>query len=384
LALLILLLSLAGCAPAPSTTADPVSPEQLKVGIRLNEQARMKVVDIRAGDESVKSLFQDMEYTELAGLKYFYAKHEIPLSLRSPESLKVLLKTLNEQDTDRLAVFLRDDQDGHWRRKPGLGSEDRYTKTVYIPVLMSTCDEVTRLIYKELNLIIQRQSESQGTTEKRISLDEVFDLLMRERIEPYIKGLDQTKKSDPCFETFELYKWLKREKAAGFESGEYSINEGLQGLLGEIADALLDQRRGKERFDLRVEILGRTDGVPVAGIALQADKTGIKEWDALGASLEQIHYGGCSGDYLSGTRPVYVDFASGAGIKVWPRVNNNCELGAVRAYVAAVYLMKRLGHDHVSYSYATGGVYPDKSESDDKRKRMVEIDLTVRAVNAGE
>jgi hypothetical protein len=207
-------------------------------------------------------------------------------------------------------------------------------------------------------------------------------LLMSGRIEPYIKGLDQTRQADPCFETFELYKLLKREKATGFESGEYKINEGLQGLLEEIADTLLSQRRGKERFNLRVEIIGRTDADPVGGIAMQADQTGIEDWDELGASLEQVHYGGCRDDSLSGAQPIYVDFASGRGTKVWPRVDNNCELGAVRAYVAAVYLMKRLRGDGVSYGYATGGV-SDKDE-DDKMKRMVEIDLTIRAVDAGE
>jgi hypothetical protein len=344
----------------------------------------MKVVDIRAGQESVMSHFQDIEFTNPTGLKYFYAKHEIALSLKSPEYLPELLKTLNKQDTDQLTVSLKDAQDGHWRRRPGLGSEERYSKTVYIPIRRSTCDEVTRLIYRELNLIIQKQAESQGTTEKRISLDEAFDLLMHDRIEPYIKELDQTKKADPCFETFELYKWLKREKAAGFERGEYKVNEGLQGLLAEVAKALLDLRRGKKRFDLRVEVLGRTDDYKVKGITLRADQTGIGDWDALGSSLEQVRYGGCYDDRLSGTQPVYLDFASREGeTRVWPRIEDNCELGAVRAYVAVVYLTKHLGRDHVSYSYATGGVYSGKNESDDKMKRMVEIDLTIKAVVAG-
>jgi hypothetical protein len=374
------MITLTGCAPASSTTTDLISPQQLKDGLRLNEQARMKVVDILAGDESVKSLFQDIEYTDPTGLKYFYAKHEITLSLKRPEYVAVLLKTLNTQNTDRLIVLLRDDQDGHWRRRPGLGTENRYSKTVYIPIRMSTCDEVTRLIYKELNLIIQQQAESQGVTEKRISLDEAFDLLMRDKIEPYIKSLDDTKKADPCFETFELYKVLKREKAAGFERGEYRVNEGLQGLLEKVADALLELRLGKRRFDLRMEVLGRTDDDRVKGIALRADQTGIEDWDALGASLEHIHYGSCRGDSVSGIHPLYLDFGSSQGTKVWPRVDDNCELGAVRAYVAVVYFMKRLGREHVSYRYATGGV--EKNESDYKRKRMVEINLTIRAISA--
>jgi hypothetical protein len=344
----------------------------------------MKVVDIRAGDESVKSLFQDIEFTDPVGLKYFYGRQEIDLSLKTPEDFTVLLKTLNKHDADGLTVFLSDAQDGHWRRRPGLGSEDRYSKTVYIPFRMSTCDKVTRLVYKELNLIIQKEAESEGTTEKRISLDEAFDLLMHDRIEPYIKQLDQTKKPDPCFETFELYKWLKREKAAGFERGEYRVNEGLQGLLGEVANALLNLRQGQKRFDLRVEVLGRTDDVPVIGIPLRADRTGFADWDTLSSPLEQVYYGGCRGDSLSGSQRLYVDFGSRQGTRVWPSVDDNCELGAVRAYVAVVYLMKSLGRDHVSYRYATEGVYSDKSETDDKRKRMVEIDLTIRVASSRE
>jgi hypothetical protein len=382
--ILLLLPFLSGCSTQNSSPGgEPIPLDKFGVrgGVVLKEQKRLEVKYILAGDENVKSLFEGLEFKEPSTLEYYFLRsREINLFINTPEQIEKLRQTIAAQKTDRLKVVLQDDRDTYWRGWSWWSSEDRYKKVIEIPVATTTCDKITRIIYERINSIIKDRIQKAGETEQRIDLGEVFNLLLRDEIEPYIANLKPVEKSDPCFETFQLLKWLRGEDVPGFDFQEYRINEHLQGLLEPIVGALKDIQASSTQFHLTVKTVGYTDNVPVKAISLQKEGTGIggDGWSTIQNPLD-VRYGGCTGDGLDNTAPVYIGYNSGTGKMIGHNIRTNCELGAVRAYVATVYLMNKLGRDGVEYSYATGGV---SNEKDDAKKRKINIELTIKAARA--
>lgn len=383
--ILLLLSSLSGCSShnsSPGAETVPVEKFGVRRGVILNEQMRLEVKDILAGNKSVKALFEDLEYKE-PSLREYYSlkKRDINLLISNPEHLEKLRQTIAEQKTDRLKVILEDDRKTFWRGWSLWSSEDRYRKVIEIPVATTTCDKVTRIIYERINSIIKDKIQKAGETEQHINLGEVFNLLLRDEIEPYIDNLKSVEKNDPCFETFQLLKWLRGEDVPGFDFEKYRINEHLQGLLEPVVGALKDIQSNSTQYHLVVKTVGYTDNVPVEAIRLQKEETGIgyDGWSAIQNPLD-VRYDGCTDNRLNNSAAGYIGYNSGVGRKIGHNIINNCELGAVRAYVATVYLMNKLGRDGAEYSYATGGVSND--EKDDAKKRKINIELTIKAAHA--
>jgi hypothetical protein len=133
-----------------------------------------------------------------------------------------------------------------------------------------------------------------------------------------------------------------------------------------------------------VKVVGHTDPVVVRTEKnFQIESTGIEGWDKIENPLN-LRYSGCTDNRLTGSRPVYLDFVKNSGTPV-TEVNDNCKLGAARAYVAIAYLRNKLGQQGVEYSYATGGVYAptDKNEiRADSKKRRIDIEFTIKAARA--
>ena len=108
----------------------------------------------------------------------------------------------------------------------------------------------------------------------------------------------------------------------------------------------------------------------------------MSDWSLVGNRFD-IRYDGCRADTLVST-PV---FLTPTGIIAQPirnRINDNCELGAVRAYVAMVHLMNNIGMNGVEYRYATGGIFQslETEQSEDRKKRKVAVELSVKAARA--
>jgi outer membrane protein OmpA-like peptidoglycan-associated protein len=280
-----------------------------------------------------------------------------------------------------LHVILQDDSPNFLRKVfPG-----RFSRVIDVAVEIP-CEEVTRVIYRRVNEIVKRkvlEVVKEGATKQNIELDEVFAELLRGEMEQYIDRLGTPQAESPCSKTFRLLKWLRGDDVPGFEFGEYELNEELKGLLQPVTDALTETRAASERYDLEVKVVGYTDDIPVKtkGIKLLRENMGSDDWSHV-VDFPEIKYGGCSGDHQDGHRPVYTALFGGRGRQIRGRIYNNCELGAVRAYVAANYLVMRLGRESVSYSYATGGIFSNshkKDNDDDRNKRKVKITFTVNA-----
>jgi hypothetical protein len=380
----VLLVSLSGYwLYTSSQTIKYARLEEFADGVSFTEQMRLRVKDIRIGETSVIDLFRNPEQREPTWWEYYtLKKREITLALIRRTDVEELGRRLAERHADRLRVILHDDRDTIWKSIWGLRSEDRYNKVVDIVITMP-CDEITRIIYQSINSIIKAKIQEEGKTDKRIDLNEVFDLLLRDQIEPYIASLDATKRDDPCFKTFQLLKWLRGEEASGFDFAQYRINDGLKGLLDQVAYALIEGKSAWALHNLTVKVVGYTDPVRVTkeGIPLQKEKTGIDDWSKVENPLD-VYYSACIGDRSAGGDPIYIALARPIGDRIRVQIRNNCELGAARAYVGSVYLMNRLGRSGIEYSYATGGIYPNSGNTADLKKRRINIELTVKAAKA--
>src|SRR6185503_2766262 len=147
--------------------------------------------------------------------------------------------------------------------------------------------------------------------------------------------------------------------------GKYYMKEGLKELLNHVVSTLKKERAqsGWDRYNLKVKVIGYTDEAPVESeIAILTSQSGIQDWSKIRRAL-QIHYDACTGDTLDGNSPVYIDYPMAKGKQI-KKIKNNCELGAVRAYIAMVYLINELDWNDAEYSYATGGISPGSKDED--------------------
>jgi hypothetical protein len=353
-------------------------------GVSVSAQTRFKVGDVTVGETSVKSLFEVFLPGDPSMWDYYTGKRgNVTLRIKSQAHLAQLNQIIVEQRSSGLAILLRDDRDVFLKRVWGLRDGSRFRRIVELRVILPplSCDAITRIVYQTIKARITDQL--QGETDTRIDLDVVFDKLMGGQIDLFMASLQHVTPRDRCFRTLQLLKWLKGDEVAGFEFGEYGLNEGLQALVDPVIDALNDSRKRWERYHLNVRIVGYTDPILVKKkeIDIRLDKTGVGNWDIVGNRLN-VWYSGCDGEALSGRVPQYVDFGNNRGRRIDGKISNNCELGAVRAYVAMVYFMNRLGRKDIEYSYAAGGVYAGRNAVNDKdgsRHRRMDIELTIKA-----
>ncbi len=356
-------------------------------GYSFRVQMRFQVTDIRVGEISVKELFEKTDHEEPSWRTGGHFKQiTVRLIIKSDEHLKTLQARFAEQNTDNLTVLIEDSRRSSWDWIPGCGAEELYRMMVYIHIV-TPCQMITNVVYSVISAKFESQRE--GQTDKPINLNELYDKLLHETIEPYLSNLEPLSQNNPCFEskTFKLLKWIRQEEASGFGSGEYSLSEGLKGLLEPVIKAMREVYPEWSQYNLQVNITGYTDKEEVGKSEdkeLKIDKTGIDAavWSRMNIPL-QIYYGRCEVDTLAKDgKKEYINFMTGRGMQIPGTIKNNCQLGAARAYVTLVYLLNELGRTGVEDSYATGGVDPKlykNSTIDDQRNRKIDIEFTVKA-----
>ena len=378
LALLFASASAAGAAPKP------VQLDAFLDGVAFSAQAQFRVADILVGKSSAKSLFEEIPWSELSRLEYtMFRERDARLRIRNREALAALEQLLLDNRASGVTVLLVDDQK-LYAKWPGLRDERRYRIEILIGVQVPgrPCIEMNRIVYQAINMRIKEELHLEGQTERHINLNELFDVLLRERINQFMTNLDPVSKNAPaCMRTFQLWKWLNAENAQGFVSGEYRLHEGLKNLLDPVVETLNEVPSQWSRSRLKLRVAGYTDAVPVEAIDLSTKKTGVDDWSKTRNRLD-IWYRGCSGNHLSGNTLQYLRLGEQSGTRVPQRIKNNCQLGAARAYVATVYVMNRLQWTDIEYSFATGGErtpLTSDEKRDSPRRRAVEIEMVVNA-----
>lgn len=382
--LTIALSSLAGApaiATAPTEPATIIRLENLSQGVVIRARRRLHIADIRIGQISVKRLFHYPPPKPLAWRDY-YRGHvdDIRIVARDQHALDELRRLILPKPLGTIIIELRDDRQSFVRRlyrnkwnSPRFAEE----RQIIVSPDATLCDGVTRIVYTKIDPVLRRELQRIRQTAQEISLEDIFEILVRDEIDPFLDRLDPDRQ-DPCSRSFHLLSWIKNEEAPGFEYEQYRIHDELQRILGTVAATLGSLSRDWEQSRLQVRVIGYTDADEVVGIALKAEATGIAKTGALTDPI-RVHFGGCRNDRREREAPVYVDIDGMHGRPVGMTINDNCELGAVRAFVAAHYLRNKTGDDKVEFSYATGGI---SDAASDALKRKVDLSISVKAARS--
>jgi hypothetical protein len=392
ISLFVLLFASLNCT-AQSEETQPVQLEDFYVGVERSAPRRYHIKDIQVGDVSVRNLFKKIPRADPAWYPGGYLRTEpIPLVVQGGKEWSELRQVLIAHPDRPLEVVLQDAWNPIWGRISRWHSEHPYEYSISIPVTFEKrpCDEVTRLIYEKIISKLMKEENETVTKEvqanRRLDVNEVFDKLrVDNEIEAYIANLDPV--TNPCVETIRLLKSRTEEKVTGFGSGEYTLHKKIQDGLKLIISAMAT-KPDWWKSDLSLKVTGFTDAVEVTRSTdkkLEINKTGVSAdaWSRINNRFE-VYYSGCQDNELKEkNRFVYLRFIEGGGDRqVGASIINNCELGAVRAYVAMVYLTSEFGRNSSEDGYATGGIYagPDANNTrDDPEKRRLHVEFTIRA-----
>jgi hypothetical protein len=362
---------------------DPVPLEAFTGVVYIPTQLRFEVASLKVGDVSVFDLFRDPNTIHAAWWKGgYFSPQDRKLMLKSGAELETLREVIKAQGADSLKVSLKDNHLSVWSWIPGL--ESIYSQDCNIA--LTSCPKRTELIYTELSQRTQEQLQIEGETTAHLEVNDVFYKLLSDTLKDYMKDLPAPM-SSPCLSEIELRKFLDTRGKQGFEARGYQLYPGLKSFLDVLTEAMQDAAKDWSPYHLDVKIIGYTDHNEVGKpIELLTGKTGIDEyvWHSTPYPLE-VYYDGCNKSSLI-DGPRYLDFSSNAQSNPIKEIVNNCELGAVRAYVATAYLRNKLGTDNVSFSYATGGIARKsigKTGPVDPDDRRIELEFTMKGARRG-
>lgn len=377
---LVLTLSLfCSSASAIGSTRDeePATLGQLSIGFSAT---------IDKGFAVVRAEVTDVDVTDFLVLDV-RTPGRVVVRFKDHDSRIRVQELLGQQENPHITLFLEDDG---WvavvyETLSSLGIPlwgIKFSGTKDIRVALNPCEMITAVVYRSIDAVLKRSIERAGQTGTPVTLDEVFALLLKGEIEPFIDRLEPIQVEHSCFKTFSLLNWLRDKQAQGFEFAGYRITDDLKGILGSVVRSLRDMQYW-QRYQFWISVTGYTDDIRFGEEEIKeqerellAVKTGVQHLD----DPLRIFYAGCSGDELDAGEPVDIDFGSSGQKEVGKLIENNCELGAVRAYVALAFLRQDLRNSAVVCQYATGGIPPSAPKGkEDPLTRKVDIRFRVLA-----
>ncbi|HYH81407.1 MAG TPA: hypothetical protein VEX86_16510 [Longimicrobium sp.] len=360
----------------------PVRIDSLIGGIVLHKPVRFQLIDVLARDTSVIALFKPVPRTVPGTAAYYRNRRDsVTLVLNRASQVAVLRNVLKQKGTDRLRLVLHDPNRSVLRTIYEQGARFlpayRFQDTVEVTLkdLPQVCSVVTNIVYQSIHDLLRERLEQSARTQEPVSVDSLFELLLADRISDFIAQLEGGEVVGECLRTLEFLKWVRGRSADGFAEGGYEIAGGVHVALDRIAFTLASTLMDWSERDFEIAAIGYGDKVRVnsdSGIAVNTFNTGVP--NVIHGSME-VYHAACMGDQLTGNTPIFMP--SPIGHRVGSRAWNNCELGAVRAYVAATYLASKLPRERLHVRYATAGV--STSSDDDAQNRKVEITITVRS-----
>jgi outer membrane protein OmpA-like peptidoglycan-associated protein len=381
------LVALAAAHPRTAAAQEklpPVDLDAFRAGVRIPTLARYEVRDITVGRRSVRGLFRATRarrpYPADPG-----RQEAVVLAVSRDGNLAALQNAMRAERDSVVRVHLDDPASDIWRqgyraiirRLPG-SKPFAYEVEVAVRAAPAPCALVTRIIYRRINEIVRQQLESSGLTRARVSMGDVFVKLLDDQLDAFMGTLDPANRSTECVRTFELLKWIRGDSVTAFGFGEYTLQPRLLGVLDTMVAALLAGERTWQAHRVEIDAVGFTDSVEVqtGGFDFSFGDSGLPA-RALEGRGPEIYFGGCTGDVLDAANPAYVPLNSASVSRVGRRIDNNCELSAVRGYLVTRYLATALASRGVRFRYAAGGESTVSATTD--RNRRVDVVITVRA-----
>jgi hypothetical protein len=352
-------------------------------GVSFTKKNRYDIVDFRISDLSVKDLFIIPPRKLPVGLHYYAGEDEkVTIRLKNESALSELRAAALLQNDLRIEVVMEDDRESPLRRFFGGILPLDFSMKVEIPFMIgkeTPCDRVTRVFYRSIDSALRREVRLTGDSRVPIKLDRMFSLLLTNDIEPFIHSLGVPDQKNACFDGLHLLKWLRNEEIDHFDLSSYALRRGLKDALRGVASSLASLKW--ERYHFEIELIGYTDQVPFQSLKsrpVTPSETGIDDWSHVRNPLE-IYYNNCQDDRVMGSGPKSIPFGAETGNFVGREVNDNCKLGAARAYVATVFLINTLGVKDIQFKYGTGGILLTADKVADPLKRKVEAQIVVKS-----
>ena len=366
--------------------------EDFTKGVHIEKRTRLIVEDIRIGETSVRDLFSNSDSNVVSDEDYLSRKQEtIILKVKDRRFLSRLNYLILTNEPAYLIVQLVDPRKGssasgivRWFRRTiyfFLGDSDFKQLKYPITINLPPCDRLTQIIFHGMHTQIDdkiTEITKSGQTEASVSLDHLFLLLQKDRLDAFMRKLGPLEKT--CPGAFRLLSWARNEEVYGFEFKRYAVTPELGSVLDAISKSIAQYQKW-QRYDFKISVVGYTDSTAVmkpeeSKFFLDPAKTGVRSLTS--RPRLEVHYRNCHDDHPVDGVPKYVDFFRPSGGQlVRSIIETNCELGAARAYSATAFLVERLGRNNMHYEYATGGISPTGSADDLKRK--VDLKIVVKA-----
>jgi hypothetical protein len=364
--------------------AIPVKPlEHLLEGEVIPQEKGYEVSEVRLGDQRVTHLFDVIPIGHPGDRSNTSEAGSLRIKAKNSEAMAELKKSaLVSKELTIKVIMIRHSIRCHFMM--GLISFPCEKPIVVpIPFTIDSCTEITRTFYTSieegLNGMIH-QVQVAGDSDVPIELDRLFSLLLADKLDLLIKNkMSNVDPQRQCVNEFGFLKWLRNEEAAGFKLSEYGLEEGLKDVLAGIAGTLKEIKW--ERYHFEIEIIGYTDQSEFQNSRAISPR-GSEEmaaWSQM-SHPPAIYYKGCKEDRVAGEGPTSIDFGEKTGTPVGGEINDNCDLGAIRGYVAANFLRNMLGSNvNIKYKYGTGGRLEATTRSQDYKNRKVHIRLVAKS-----
>lgn len=234
------------------------------------------------------------------------------------------------------------------------------------------CDEVTKILYNFFDENIDKKISHPYNVNTTISIDQAFELELKEELETYLKDNNVTITKNDCEVNYEIIRWIKRQDIDNYKVGTYEIPEGQKKLIDTFLDRI-KQVKSKWKINFSsINCIGSADkqNIKRKGITLDRSKTNI-----FFPNSEPFHvyYGGCRNDIIISTLET-IKLGNKGSDFVGQIIENNCELSAVRAFVMAKYIDLQLPED-ISINYSAEGAIGYQDDSPENRRVRVELNF---------
>lgn len=360
-----------------SAAQEAHSLHDLLSGVAVSKKTRLAIYDVTVHRKTVRALFDVYDHADSRFSRYIGANSEAIVKLKNRAAMAELRAILIHENAVGIAIGLRDTglvAKGYSKLPKALLPNLVTEAVISIPLLIEVtpCEQITRIVYQEIDAVFQRQLRRAAETGEAVTLDDVFRRLLDGKLKAYLDELPSPTQDDSCVTTFDLLKWMKSEDVRGFAFSSYAVTPMMRNVLQVIAGAI-GKFRHAQRYRLQIDVTGFTDNVAfkqVPNLRLSTESITDQPKRPL-----HVFYGRCVADHA---KPVaeFVPFGGTGTRAVGESVRDNCELGAVRAYAATAVLASMLGPD-LTCRYATGGVARSGADASDDEKRKIAVQILV-------
>jgi len=276
------------------------------------------------------------------------------------DSIRIELKNIRVKSNDTLKLYYVDTTFLGKARQWG-NNDIKFIKLI-IEEIQTPCDSITNIFYKH---ITEKFAKTDSVyTNNKLELVELFDMVLQEKLQPYIDSLPKYERE--CEKSFFVLNYLKSQDQYGFDDNEYYLKPDLKVFLDSIAITInkIISERNWEKKQFIIGCTGYADERRYRGDGIIYK---LKLENDLKVSIGKISKAYELTDLY---KPQYKELEI---------IGNNNDLTIVRGFVSAIYLekqLKKIAPDIVfEFKYKGGGVITGNNYA---KNRKVDLSIGIK------